>query len=115
MFINDIFFDVETSNIIVTKEDVADFDVTLATIIVPMLIELKNKKDGIPASVFSNSMFNYDLNNDAHIIIGRADWDLKLDTMINAFTMIRDTSNYDRDATKEGLKLFAIYYSDLWC
>lgn len=111
----------------VDKYDVWNMDHTLAKIIHPMLIQLKESKQGSPNVDFedvpeylrpSPSQYNYYEE-------GRLDdyyhdrWDYVVDTMIYAFNAIakqldEDDDYYEPKTIKEGLRLFGKYYQDLW-
>ena len=74
-------------------------DHTIATFIVPRLIEFKHKTKSYP--------------ND----LSQEQWDEMLDDMIYAFSQhleIDPFKQYDEDRYDRGMKAFANYFKDLW-
>ena len=111
----------------IDKYDVWNMDQTLAKIIHPMLVRLKETKQGSPNIDLedvpdylkpSDSQYNYyeegkldDYYHDR--------WDYVIDTMIYAFNAIseqldEDDDYYEPETIKEGLRLFGKYYQNLW-
>ena len=111
----------------IDKYDVWNMDETLAKIIHPMLVRLKETKQGSPKVDLedvpeylrpSDSQYNYyeegkldDYYHDR--------WDYVIDTMIYAFNAISKQLDegddyYEPETIKEGLRLFGKYYQDLW-
>ncbi len=96
----------------IDKQDTWNMDTTLAYIIHPMLIQLKDTTHGYPSDSTSE------------------DWSDTLDKMIWSFgelTRNTDLHNFYKDGVydtaahaaymdriKEGLNLFGLYYLDLW-
>jgi len=112
----------------IDEYDIWSFDGTLAHIILPGLIMLKDKKIGapfvedkdVPKRLRSTSDKDFDPKNTR----GETDkffferWDYVMGEMIFAFECILD-DNYEYDKVKEkrkqkGLELFGKYFTSLW-
>lgn len=123
----------------IDKWDTWSMDSTLACIILPMLIQLKDKKHGSPGSLeefsqTSNSAqhcFDFYEEDDAVAWQKGADhWDVIMDKMIYSFgeidkddepTFWINKGEYDKvkameyyNKVQEGLDLFGKYYQNLW-
>jgi hypothetical protein len=129
----------EISYVKIDKHDTWNMDTTLACIILPMLIQFKANKMGVPSefTVTGGEGFNpqqhfdfYNTSQEYHDKAG-LDWDTVLDKMIFAFEHIADDgweSKYYSDTfscdhaalnkvheqIQEGLELFGKYYRNLW-
>lgn len=111
----------------IDKYDVWNMDQTLAKIIHPMLVRLKETKQGSPNVDLedvpeylrpSDSQYNYYEEGKLDIYFHDR-WDYVVDTMIYAFNAIakqldEDDDYYEPQTIKEGLRLFGKYYQDLW-
>ncbi len=111
----------------VDKYDVWNMDQTLAKIIHPMLVRLKETKQGSPNVDLedvpeylrpSDSQYNYYEEGELDVYFHDR-WDYVVDTMIYAFNAIakqldEDDDYYEPETIKEGLRLFGKYYQDLW-
>lgn len=101
--------------------DVWNLDHTLALIIHPALMKLKEIKHGspfvddedVPEKLKSTSAKskknNYDVDSNHH-----KRWDYVLNEMIFAFDSIANNNIKDDDRIKNGLRLFSKYYFSLW-
>lgn len=95
--------------------DTWNLDQTLAKIILPCLIQLKNTKHGSP------QMEESDIPDEQKHLDIHARWDWAMDEMIFAFTCInnpdKDIFEFNENEYKRiqnGLRLFGIYYLSLW-
>ena len=109
----------------VDKYDVWNMDHTLAKIIHPMLVQLKETKQGSPSVDFEDvpeylRPLDYQINSVTKMDPYYHDrWDYVIDTMIYAFNAIskqldEDDDYYEPETIKEGLRLFGKYYQNLW-
>ena len=111
----------------IDKYDVWNMDETLAKIIHPMLVRLKETKQGSPKVDLedvpeylrpSDSQYNYYEEGKLDVYFHDR-WDYVVDTMIYAFNAISKQLDegddyYEPETIKEGLRLFGKYYQDLW-
>lgn len=111
----------------IDKYDVWNMDQTLAKIIHPMLVRLKETKQGSPNVDLedvpeylrpSPSQYNY-YEEDKLDDYYHDRWDYVVDTMIYSFNAIakqldEDDDYYEPETIKEGLRLFGKYYQNLW-
>ena len=111
----------------IDKYDVWNMDQTLAKIIHPMLVQLKETKQGSPKIDLedvpeylrpSDSQYNYYEEGKLDVYFHDR-WDYVVDTMIYAFNAIAKQLDegddyYEPETIKEGLRLFGKYYQDLW-
>ena len=97
-------------------------DVAIAKFITPRLkAYILHKDKSVPQSLIPDVDFpgaNYTPyeNSDDHNVI-LAQWNVKLQKMVSFFEFVaseKDTSDRMPDELKEGIKLFAEHYSDLW-
>ena len=102
-------------------------DHSLAKIIHPMLLKLKETKQGSPNVDLedvpeylrpSDSQYNYYEEGKLDVYFHDR-WDYVVDTMIYAFNAISKQLDegddyYEPETIKEGLRLFGKYYQDLW-
>lgn len=111
----------------IDKYDTWNMDHSLAKIIHPMLLKLKETKQGSPNVDLedvpeylrpSDSQYNYYEEGKLDIYFHNR-WDYVVDTMIYAFNAISKQLDegddyYEPETIKEGLRLFGKYYQDLW-
>ena len=111
----------------IDKYDVWNMDNTLAKIIHPMLVRLKETKQGSPNVDLedvpeylrpSDSQYNYYEEGKLDVYFHDR-WDYVVDTMIYAFNAISKQLDegddyYEPETIKEGLRLFGKYYQNLW-
>ena len=111
----------------IDKYDTWNMDHSLAKIIHPMLLKLKETKQGSPNVDLedvpeylrpSDSQYNYYEEGKLDIYFHDR-WDYVVDTMIYAFNAISKQLDegddyYEPETIKEGLRLFGKYYQDLW-
>lgn len=111
----------------IDKYDVWNMDQTLAKIIHPMLVQLKETKQGSPNVDLEDvpeylrpldSQYNYYEEGKLDVYFHDR-WDYVVDTMIYAFNAIAKQLDegddyYEPETIKEGLRLFGKYYQDLW-
>ena len=111
----------------IDKYDTWNMDHTLAKIIHPMLLKLKETKQGSPNVDLedvpeylrpSDSQYNYYEEGKLDVYFHDR-WDYVVDTMIYAFNAISKQLDegddyYEPETIKEGLRLFGKYYQDLW-
>ena len=109
----------------IDKYDVWNMDQTLAKIIHPMLVRLKETKQGSPEIDFKDvpeylRPLDYQINSVTKVDPYYHDrWDYVIDTMIYTFNAIskqldEDDDYYEPETIKEGLRLFGKYYQNLW-
>jgi hypothetical protein len=111
----------------IDKYDVWNMDQTLAKIIHPMLVRLKETKQGSPnidledvPDYLKPSDSQYSYYEEGKLDVYYHDrWDYVIDTMIYAFNAIskqldEDDDYYEPETIKEGLRLFGKYYQNLW-
>lgn len=111
----------------IDKYDVWNMDQTLAKIVHPMLVRLKETKQGSPNVDLedvpeylrpSDSQYNYYEEGKLDVYFHDR-WDYVVDTMIYAFNAIskqldEDDDYYEPETIKEGLRLFGKYYQNLY-
>ena len=108
----------------IDKYDVWNMDQTLAKIIHPMLVRLKETKQGSPEIDLEDvpeylRPLDYQINSVTKMDPYFHDrWDYVIDTMIYAFNAIakqldEDDDYYEPQTIKEGLRLFGKYYQNL--
>lgn len=111
----------------IDKYDTWNMDHSLAKIIHPMLLKLKETKQGSPNVDLedvpeylrpSDSQYNYYEEGKLDVYFHDR-WDYVVDTMIYAFNAISKQLDegddyYEPETIKEGLRLFGKYYQDLW-
>ena len=111
----------------IDKYDTWNMDHSLAKIIHPMLLKLKETKQGSPNVDLedvpeylrpSDSQYNYYEEGKLDVYFHDR-WDYVIDTMIYAFNAISKQLDegddyYEPETIKEGLRLFGKYYQDLW-
>lgn len=111
----------------IDKYDTWNMDHSLAKIIHPMLLKLKETKQGSPNIDLedvpeylrpSDSQYNYYEEGKLDVYFHDR-WDYVVDTMIYAFNAISKQLDegddyYEPETIKEGLRLFGKYYQDLW-
>lgn len=111
----------------IDKYDVWNMDQTLAKIIHPMLVQLKETKQGSPNVDLEDvpeylrpldSQYNYYEEGKLDVYFHDR-WDYVVNTMIYAFNAIAKQLDegddyYEPETIKEGLRLFGKYYQDLW-
>ena len=111
----------------IDKYDTWNMDHSLAKIIHPMLLKLKETKQGSPNVDLedvpeylrpSDSQYNYYEEGKLDVYFHDR-WDYVVDTMIYAFNAIseqldEDDDYYEPETIKEGLRLFGKYYQNLW-
>ena len=102
----------------IDNHDTWNLDYTLAQIIYPALVRLKEFKKGIPSVNESDLPENLKSDNP----FDPKNWEWVLDEMIFAFKCISedntggwDWPKSDRDRIYNGLRLFGVYYTALWC
>lgn len=109
----------------IDKYDVWNMDHTLSKIIHPMLVRLKETKQGSPEIDFEDvpdylRPLDYQINSVTKMDPYYHDrWDYVIDTMIYTFNAIskqldEDDDYYEPETIKEGLRLFGKYYQNLW-
>ena len=111
----------------IDKYDVWNMDQTLAKIIHPMLVQLKETKQGSPNVDLEDVPeylrpldFQYNYYEEGKLDVYFHDrWDYVVNTMIYAFNAIAKQLDegddyYEPETIKEGLRLFGKYYQDLW-
>ena len=101
----------------IDNHDTWNLDYTLAQIIYPALVRLKEFKKGIPSVNESDLPENLKSDN----LFDPKNWEWVLDEMIFAFKCISeddaggwDWPKSDRDRIYNGLRLFGVYYTALW-
>ena len=111
----------------IDKYDTWNMDHSLAKIIHPMLLKLKETKQGSPNVDLedvpeylrpSDSQYNYYEEGKLDVYFHDR-WDYVVDTMIYAFNAISKQLDegddyYEPETIKEGLRLFGKYYQNLW-
>ena len=107
----------------IDDEDTFSLDVTLASIIVPMLRHYKNASVGFPGDFLPTDhrqlCFDF-IDADAEHEQAEKLWFAALDQMIAAFERFASDSGAllddeaEKQVTQRGLDLFARYYSALW-
>lgn len=93
--------------------EVWSLDYTIARFILPRLIYFKENLHGCPSSLIDEPLDENSCNK------GHEKWELILDKMIKAFYLLANYDWYDyrkkdQEAIKEGLNLFAQYFTNLW-
>ena len=113
-------------NIHIDDYDVWSLDYTLANIIHPALVRLKETKHGYPQLYEDGMVTNAHWDRQLHFDFIDEDvetnylikkWDNILDKMIYSFDCIKKDNNLeieDWDKVQEGLDLFAEHYTSLW-
>ena len=113
-------------NIHIDDFDVWSLDYTLANIIHPALVRLKETKHGYPQLYEDGMVTNAHWDRQLHFDFIDEDvetnylikkWDNILDKMIYSFDCIKKDNNLeieDWDKVQEGLDLFAEHYTSLW-
>ena len=111
-------------NIEIEPHDTWNMDITLARIIHPMLIQLKETKHGSPVVAEGDLPLDMGMSEEAKVKFSEtgetdgqlhARWDWVLDEMIYAFEqkiLDADEPHYGRMAN--GFRLFGKYYESLW-
>lgn len=98
------------SNVTFDSSDIGSMDITLALVIKPMLEQFRNTTTSYPAE--------FHIDNDETKSFET--WKLAIDKMIYSFNMIsreqmvNNTKKHEVGKVREGLKLFAKHYLDLW-
>lgn len=120
----------------IDAHDTWSMDITLASIIAPMLRQMKERKHGVPSSLIPRdhhtNQYVFDFIDDDvrqdEVSQGARKWEAHLDKMIWAFEMVStgtwgsasapDDYPGDYDAfykeVHDGIKLFAEFYGSLW-
>jgi hypothetical protein len=97
--------------------DTWSLDHTLARIIYPALIQLREKKQGVPHEVVASITPNWEYS-DMEFAEAERIWDEILSKMIEAFRLITEDDYEDLATTepiiREGLELFGKYFRCLW-
>ena len=113
-------------NIHIDDHDVWSLDYTLANIIHPALVRLKETKHGYPQLYEDGMVTNAHWDRQLHFDFIDEDvetnylikkWDNILDKMIYSFDCNKKDNNLeieDWDKVQEGLDLFAEHYTSLW-
>ena len=110
----------------IDRYDSWSMDSTLALIIHPLLIQLKETKHGIPSEMFDIVGVEWEKHTDEEFQRCIDKWDEIMDIMIDAFYKIIHDENEPFDAPyyvenkayndriQEGCELFGRYFRDLW-
>jgi len=114
-------------NISIDDHDCWNLDYTLATIIHPALVRMKEIKQGYPElytedewpqSRFSDQLSFDFVDFDAEDTMLEQRWNDALDKMIYSFSVLADDERWswdlEYDRIQEGLDLFAKHYHSLW-
>ncbi|RYD61928.1 MAG: hypothetical protein EOP83_15885 [Verrucomicrobiaceae bacterium] len=113
----------------IDPHDTWGMDSTLATLIVPMLKQLRQTKHGVPSQFVeidpdSQGVFDF-IDKDVEFEVGVKKWESLIDQMIWSFSKVQESNwGYDnipaaqykahQERIQTGLDLFANHFGSLW-